>query len=97
MISVRMRFWLKRRNKLIHPYLLVDYLLLPNPTIMTHVNDNRFKIHQQAVIFLIKRLILSQVLVGADKTQCLAEAVNNFWDEFACFTTKKKMFPFPYM
>jgi hypothetical protein len=27
----------------------------------------------------------------------LAEAVNTFWDKFACFTTKKKMFRFPYM
>jgi hypothetical protein len=97
MKSAVMRFWLKRRDKLIHPYLLVGYFLLPNPIIMAHVNDNRFKIHQQAVIVLIKRLIFSLFLVGANRTRCLAEAINTFWDEFACFTINFTMFCFSYM
>ena len=59
MSSVTMRFWLKGRDKLIHNYLLVGYLILSNPTIMAHVNENRSEIHQQAVVSLIKRLILS--------------------------------------
>jgi len=31
-----MRFWMKRRGKLVHPYLLVGYMLSPHPTIMAH-------------------------------------------------------------
>ena len=73
MSNVIMRFWLKRRDKLIHNYSLVGYLLLPNPTIMAHVNDNRSEIHQKVVVSFIKRLIVSQLLVGSDRTQCLAE------------------------
>ncbi len=87
MSSLIMRFWLKRRDKLIHNYLLVGYLLSPNLTIIAHVNDNRSEIHQKAVVSLIKRLFLSPLLVGADRTRCLAVVVNTFWDEFACFTT----------
>ena len=87
MNSVIMRFWLKRRDKLIHNYLLVGYLLSPNPTIMAYVNENRSEIHHMALVFLIKRLILSPLLVGAERTRCLVELVNTFWVEFACFTT----------
>jgi hypothetical protein len=97
MSSVIMRLWLKRRDKLIHSYSLVGYLLSPNPAIMAHVNNNRSEIHQKAVVSLIKRLILFPLLVGADRTRCLEEAVNTFWVEFACFTTKKKMLCLPYM
>ena len=97
MSSAIMRFWLKRRDKLIHNYSLVGYLLSPDPTIMANVNKNRSEIHQKAVVSLLKRLILSPLLVGVDWTRCLVELVNTFWDEFACFTTKKKMFRFPYM
>ena len=97
MSSVIMRFWLKRRGKLIRNILLVGYLLLPNPTIMAHVNENWSEIHQQAVFSLIKRLILPPLLVRADRTGCLVELVNLFWDKIACFTTKKKKFCFPYM
>jgi hypothetical protein len=66
MSSIIMRFWLKRRDKLIHNYLLVGYLLSPDPTIMANVNKNRSDIHQKAVVSLLKRLILSLLLVGAD-------------------------------
>ena len=96
MSSVTMRFWLKGRDKLIHNYLLVGYLILSNPTIMAHVNENRSEIHQQAVVSLIKRLILSPLLMGADRTQCLVELAYTFWDKFACFTTQR-FFCFPYM
>jgi hypothetical protein len=64
---------------------------------MAHVSDNKSEIHQQAVIVLIKRMILSPLMVGDDRTRCLAEVVNTFWDEFPCFATKKKMFCFPYI
>ena len=35
-----MQFWKLRRNKLIHDYSLVGYILSPNPTNMEHVVDN---------------------------------------------------------
>jgi hypothetical protein len=88
MNSKVMRFWLKSRDKVIHLYSLVGYLLSPNLTIMAPVNYNRLEIQQQAVIVLInKRLILFSLLMGANRTGYLAEVINTFLDEFACFTT----------
>ena len=48
MTDVIMRFWLKRRPKLIHDYSLVGYLLSPNSTIMAHSIDNKTIEHDQA-------------------------------------------------
>jgi len=36
MDHVAVRFWIKRRGKLIHDYSLTSYFLSPNPTIIAH-------------------------------------------------------------
>ena len=53
MDHVAMRFWIKRRDKLIHDYSLTGYLLSPNPTIMAHAYENRSTMHNDAVVCLI--------------------------------------------
>jgi len=92
-----MTFWIKRRDKLIHPYSLVGYLLSPNKVIMAHAGANRSDLHNKAVITLIKRLIVNPLLVGEAMSQALSVAINTFWDEFGWFQNKKKMFRHDYM
>ena len=92
-----MRFWIKRRDKLVHNYSLVGYLLSPNQTIMDHVYQNRSLIHQEAVINLIKKLIVDPKLVGVEKSENLAESISHFWDEYNWFVNKQKMFKHGHM
>ncbi|KAL3777223.1 hypothetical protein ACHAW5_007656 [Stephanodiscus triporus] len=80
-----MRFWIKRRDKLVHSYSLVGYLLSPNQTIMDHAYENRSVIHQEAVVNLIQKLIVDPKLVGVDKSQSLAESISRFWEEYNWF------------
>ncbi len=68
MDHVAMRFWIKRRDKLIHDYSLTGYLLLPNPTIMAHTYENRSMIHNEAVVRLIDKLIVNLIFVGEEKS-----------------------------
>jgi hypothetical protein len=67
MTDVVMRFWLKRRPKLIHDYSLVGYILSPNLTIMSHAIDNKSIKHDQAAERLITKLILNPTLVGSER------------------------------
>jgi hypothetical protein len=92
-----MRFWVKRRNKLIYPYSLVGYLLLPNQTIMAQAQQNRSDLHSRAVVTLIKRLIINSLLVGKEKNRALSHAITMFWAEVGYFHNKKKMFCPAYM
>ncbi len=64
-----MQFWKKRRNKLIHDYSLVGYILSPNPPIMEHVIDNKTLAHDEAAEWLITKLLLDPSLVGNARTQ----------------------------
>ena len=61
------RFWLKLREKLIHDYSLVRYILCPHPTIMAHAVINKSTIHDEAVERLITKLILDSNLVGEER------------------------------
>ena len=97
MVDEIMRYWIKRRDKLIHPYLLVGYLLSPNQTIMAHAREHRSDMHNKAVITLITRLILDPLLVGNARSEALSEAINIFWDEFNHFQNKKRMYRHEYM
>jgi hypothetical protein len=92
-----MRFWIKWHDKLIHPYLLVGYLLLPNQTIMAHAQQNRSALLNRAVVTLIKRLIVNPLLVGKEKNWALSHAITMFWARFGYFHNKKKMFRPAYM
>jgi hypothetical protein len=92
-----MRYWIKRREKLIHPYSLVGYLLSPSKIIMAHAATNRSEIHNKAVVTLIKRLLIDPFLVGQAKSDAVANAINTFWDEFHFFQSKRKMFRYEHM
>ena len=92
-----MRYWIKRRDKLVHNYSLVGYLLSPNQTIMDHAYENRSLIHHKAVVDLIRKLIVDPKLVGGEKAWNLAESINTFWDEYHLFVNKQKMFKFDHM
>jgi hypothetical protein len=92
-----MRFWIKWHDKLIHPYLLVGYLLLLNQTIMVHAQQNRLNLHSRPVVTLIKRLIVNPLLVGKEKNWALPHAITTFWAKFGYFHNKKKFFCPAYM
>ncbi len=85
-----MQFWIKRREKLIHHYSLVGYLLSPNPTIKAHAYDNRSDIHNNAVVKVITKLIIDPMLVEDERSRSLAESINTFWDEYGCFVNKQQ-------
>jgi hypothetical protein len=73
-----MRYWIKRCDKLIHPYLLVGILLLPNQMIMAHAQENRLDLHSKGVVTLIKRLIDNPLLVSKEKNWVLSHAITIF-------------------
>jgi len=92
MDHVAMRFWIKRRDKLIHDYSLTGYLLLPNPTIMAHTYENRSMIHNEAVVRLIDKLIVNLIFVGEEKSKHLSKYIDTFWDEFDYFVNRRGCF-----
>ena len=64
-----MRFWIKRRSRLIHDYSLVGYILSPNPIIMGHSIETTSLEIDNAVERLITKLILDQNKVGTARAQ----------------------------
>ena len=92
MTDVVMRFWLKRRPKLIHDYSLVGYILSPNSTIMSHAIDNKSIMHDQAAERLITKLILNPTLVGSERDNERAKLIDTFMEEYGDFTNKRGMF-----
>jgi hypothetical protein len=92
MTDVVMRFWLKRRPKLIHNYSLVGYMLSPNSTIMSHAIDNKTIEHDQAAKWLITKLILNPTLVGNKRNNERAKLIDTFMEEYGDFTNKHGMF-----
>ena len=49
---------------------------------MDHAYKNRSLIHHEAVVDLIRKLIVDPKLVGDEKARNLAESINTFWDEY---------------
>ena len=87
-----MRFWLKRKPKLVHDYSLVGYILAPNPTIMAHAVLNKTINHDEAAERLITKLILNPTLVGTERNNERAKLIDTFMDEYGDFTNKRGMF-----
>ncbi len=92
MTDVVVRFWIKRRPKLIHNYSLVGYILSPNLTIMAHAIDNKTIKHDQAAEQLITKLILNPTLVGTKRRIKRAKLIDIFMEEYGEFTNKRGMF-----
>ena len=87
-----MRFWLKRRDKLIHDYSLVGYILSPNPTIMASTVLNKTQMHDDAAERLITKLILEQSLVGEERKVQQAKLIDTFLTEYGVFINKRGAF-----
>jgi hypothetical protein len=88
-----MRFWKKRRNKLIHDYSLVGYILSPNPsTIMEHAVDNKTLAHDEAAEQLITKLLLDPLLFGNTRTLERAKVIDYFMEEYGDFTNRRNIF-----
>ena len=87
-----MHFWLKRRDKLIHDYSLVGYILCPHPTIMAHAVVNKSTIHDEAVERLITKLILDSNLVGEERMISRARLIDTFLTEHGDFINKRNSF-----
>jgi len=92
MTDVIMRFWLKRREKLIHDYSLVGYLLSPNSAIMAHSIEHKSIAHDQATERLITKLILNPSLVGNERSIERAKLIDTFMEEYGDFTNKRGLF-----
>ena len=92
MTDVIMRFWLKRREKLIHDYSLVGYLLSPNSAIMAHSIEHKSIAHDQAAERLITKLILNPSLVGNERSIERAKLIDTFMEEYGDFTNKRGLF-----
>ena len=87
-----MRFWLKRRDKLIHEYSLVGYILSPNPTIMAHAHKHKTQQHDYAAETLINKLILDQNLVGDERRVAKTKLIDTFLTEYGDFINKRGWF-----
>jgi len=87
-----MQFWKKCRNKLIHDYSLVGYILSPNPTIMEHVINNQTLAYDEAAEQLITKLLLDPSLIGNARTQERAKLVDYFMEEYGDYTNRCNMF-----
>jgi hypothetical protein len=97
MDHVAMRFWIKRRDHLIHDYSLAGYLLSPNATIMAHAYANRSTMHNDAVVHLIEKLIINPMLVGDEKSSHLSKDIETFWNEYDDFVNMRGCFSLKYM
>jgi hypothetical protein len=98
MDRVAMIFWIKWRDHLIHDYSLAGYLLLQNATIMAHAYTNRSTmLHNDAVVHLIKKLIVNPMLVGDKKSSHLSKDIETFWNEYDDFVNMRGCFSHKYM
>jgi hypothetical protein len=87
-----MRFWIKRRNKLVHDYFLVGYILSPNPTIMASAIVNKSQMHNEAAERLITKLILDQSVVGNERRISRANLIDTFLTKYGDFINKRNSF-----
>ncbi len=83
-----MRFWIKRREKLVTGYSLVGYMLSPNPNIMAHCAINKSSLYVNAADRLIEKLILDPMLVGTKRREKLADLIDKCKDEYGEFTSQ---------
>ena len=74
--------WGLRRQRLIHDYSLVGYILAPNPNIMCHAIRNKKFAHEQAAERLIVKLLLSPSLNGNAREIEKARLIDKFHQEF---------------
>jgi hypothetical protein len=89
-----MCFWIKGRDKLVHDYSLVGYILSPNLTIMVSAIVNKSQMHNEAAERLITKLILDQSIVGNKWRIARARAnlIDTFLTEYGDFTNKRNSF-----
>jgi hypothetical protein len=92
LIDQVMSFWLKCRDKLIHDYSLVGYILSPHPTIMAHALNNKLAAHDEAAERLITKLILDQNLVGEEWMIPRARLIDTFLTEYGDFVNRRNSF-----
>ena len=80
--------WIHRREKVVHDYSLVGYILSPKPAIVEHRSANRTASLSNASEHLIEKLILDPGLVGSQHSRELAFLIDKFKDEYGDFTNK---------
>ncbi len=77
-----------RREKVVHDYSLVGFMLSPIPAIMEHCAANRTGSLSNASEHLIEKLILDPGLIGSQLSRELAFLIDKFKDEYRDFTNK---------
>ena len=87
-----MTMWGLQRQHLIHNYLLVGYILAPNPTVMSHAIKNKKFAHEQAAERLIVKLLLRPSLNGNAWEIEKARLIDKFHQEFGNFTGRHGKF-----
>ena len=90
--STVMRMWCSRRQRLIHDYSLVGYILAPNPVIMSHAIKHKKFAHEEAAERLIVKLLLNPILVGNMRENEKARLIDKFHEEFGDFTGRRGRF-----
>jgi hypothetical protein len=87
-----MRMWGLQQQCLIHHYSLVEYILAPNPTIVSHATKNKKFAHKQAAERLIMKLLLNPSLIGNAREIEKARLIDKFHQEFGDFTGRHSRF-----
>ncbi len=87
-----MRMSIHIREKVIHDYSLVEYMLSPIPAIMEHCAANRTVSLSDASERLIEKLILDPGLVRSQRSRDLVFLIVKFKDENRDFTNKQGKF-----
>jgi hypothetical protein len=87
-----MRMWIHRREKVVHNYSHVGYMLSPIPAIIKHCAANRTASLSDASEHLIDKLILDRGLIGSQHSRELAFLIDKFKDEYGDFTNKQGKF-----
>jgi hypothetical protein len=87
-----MTMWGLQQQHLIRNYLLVGYMLAPNPTVMSHAIKNKKFAHEQAAERLIVKLHLSPSLNGNAQEIEKARLIDKYHQEFGDFTGRHGKF-----
>jgi hypothetical protein len=87
-----MCFKIKRRDKLVHDYSLVGYILSPNPTIMASAIVNTSQMHNEAAERLITKLVLDQSIFGNERRIAQANLIDTFLTKYGDFINKSNSF-----
>jgi hypothetical protein len=75
-----MTFWFKRQPKLIHNYILVGFILSPNPRIMNDARERmrHSQIYSDGIKRLIRKLLVPENLTSTEHKECLGEMTTKF-------------------